>query len=106
MPLWRSQSAFDEHGTNLTFTTLARVVEGFGLDVGALFAPAPPLQKRPRRRPRKIRDANLEDLPESTPTSQDAPTPVSRVPDAALARENGVDERRSGAEDIGEGSPA
>jgi transcriptional regulator with XRE-family HTH domain len=43
-------------GTNLTFTTLARVVEGFGLDVGALFVPATPIPKRPPGRPRKVED--------------------------------------------------
>ena len=50
-------------GTNLTFTTLARVVEGFGLDVGALFVPATPLQKRPPGRPRKVEDVPIVEDP-------------------------------------------
>jgi transcriptional regulator with XRE-family HTH domain len=40
-------------GMNLTFTTLARITEGFGVDVKELFEVAPPLAKRRRGRPKK-----------------------------------------------------
>lgn len=41
---------------NLTFTTVARLVDGFGVDVGEFFVPAPPLEKRSPGRPRKVID--------------------------------------------------
>lgn len=37
---------------NVTAATLARLCEGFAVDVSELFVPAPPLVKRPRGRPK------------------------------------------------------
>lgn len=39
--------------TNITVATLARLAEGFGVDVRDLFDPAPPFVKRKRGRPKK-----------------------------------------------------
>lgn len=39
--------------TNVTATTLARLCVGFGVDVVALLAPAAPMAKRRRGRPKK-----------------------------------------------------
>lgn len=39
--------------TNVTATTLGRLCQGFSVDVVALLAPATPLPKRKRGRPRK-----------------------------------------------------
>ena len=39
--------------TNVTATTLGRLCQGFSVDVVALLAPAAPLPKRKRGRPRK-----------------------------------------------------
>lgn len=43
--------------TNVTASTIARLCDGFGVDVMELFLPAPPLEKRKRGRPpRKVVD--------------------------------------------------
>lgn len=39
--------------SNITASTVARICEGFDVDVSELYAPAPPLVKRGRGRPRK-----------------------------------------------------
>lgn len=63
-----------EAGTaNLTITTIARLCDGFGVDVLDLFAPAPPIVKRPRGRPRKVAAPDAE-ATESGAESERDPT--------------------------------
>ncbi|MFO0601687.1 MAG: helix-turn-helix transcriptional regulator [Polyangiales bacterium] len=66
--------------SNLTVATLVRLAEGFGVEVQALFAPAPPFKKRGRGRPKKAPAVpQLEtDPPERTTTSR----PKRRPPPA------------------------
>lgn len=46
---------------NLTLTTIARICEGFALDVREFFAPVAPLAKRRRGRPAKVEAATKPD---------------------------------------------
>lgn len=38
--------------SNITAATLSRLCQGFAVDVAEFFVPAPPLEKRPRGRPK------------------------------------------------------
>jgi transcriptional regulator with XRE-family HTH domain len=59
--------------TNVTAATLARLSEGFGVDVVELFVPAPPLVKRRRGRPPKKANDDAQTEPvESPSTAPDA----------------------------------
>lgn len=47
--------------SNVTASTVARLCEGFGVDVSELYAPAPPLVKRKRGRPPKRAQTDEDD---------------------------------------------
>jgi transcriptional regulator with XRE-family HTH domain len=49
--------AIEAGRSNVTANTLSRLCEGFAVDVAELFAPAPPLVKRPRGRPKVTKPA-------------------------------------------------
>ncbi len=59
--------------TNVTAATLARLSEGFGVDVVELFVPAPPLEKRKRGRPpKKSTDDGPKELADTQTTTPSA----------------------------------
>lgn len=64
LTLWRM---VESGRTNITAATLARLVDGFAVDVGELFAPAPPLEKRRPGRPRKVERAENGTIPVLAP---------------------------------------
>ena len=68
--LWRM---VESGRSNLTVATLARIVDGFGVDVADLMTPAPPLQKRPKGRPRKVDDVPVIEDPRWFIAAQERP---------------------------------
>ena len=74
--------AIEAGHANLTLATLARLSDGFGIDVREFFEAAPPLIKRPRGRPAKPPPNSADGVPASNEgvlpaQSEDTPPPAT-----------------------------